>query len=464
MRVAAYARVSVASEDSVSTAAQIEIIQKWAVMRGGEVVAEYVDEGLSGSKDIERPAYDRMVADMEAGLFDAIAVKSLDRLGRRLVAFVALAADAKRNDCQISVIEAGLDTSTSTGKMMLSMLSVFAEFEADQISARQTVSQAYRRNAGRQTTAPSLGFKNVKTADGTVKVLEPSEVETVRGMYADLVGGMSMRALAMKLNDAGVRSKKGARWTASQVSQVMRNPSLNGQTTVKGDVLRDDAGMPVINPEWQILSNAEWQRLHAVLDARSNLRIRSSDGPPLLLQGIARCGSCGKFLGKGHATRDGGQVPIYRCLGRVRGECDAPVSITASALDGAVADFFEGMRSMPVSEQRLEPDADAVARKAAYAREIDLLVQSMSSLPVEEIAAAAERLTGLRQTNDAIVVEHRPVLMPTGATVQEPWDENPRRVIDAWLDEVRVNPGRGRERIRFIVEDTDVTDLEYQTL
>ena len=465
MRVAAYARVSVASEESVSTAAQVEIIEKWAQGQDGEVVSEFVDEGLSGSKDVERPAYDRMVLDMRSGLFDVIAVKSLDRLGRRLAAFVQLVDEAANVDCRIVAIESGLDTGTPTGRMMLSMLSVFAEFEAGQISARQSVSQAYRRRSGRQAQSPSLGFVNVKTDDGTVKIIDPDEATVVRRMYESLVGGMSMRALAAALNEDGIRSKKGARWTASQVAQVMRNPSVNGQTTHRGDVLRDESGLPLINPEWQILTNAEWLRLHDVLDSRSNQRIRSSDGPPLLLHGIAHCGTCGKALGKSSASTASGTVPVYRCLGRVRRECANPVSIRAATLDGFVAEYFAGLREMPVSDQSMELDEDDVARKAAYATEIGRLTGSMASLPVEEIPAAAERLTTLRTEMDQIQPQMRMVTMPTGKTVQDLWDEDPGRIITAWIDEVVVNPGRGTDRVDIMVEGIRHRDIpELDTL
>ena len=65
------------------------------------------------------------------------------------------------------------------------------------------------------------------------------------------------------------------------------------------------------------------------------------------------------------------------------------MSVRAATLDGFVADYFSGLREMPVSDQRMEVDEDDVARKAAYATEIARLTQSMVRLPVDEIPAAA---------------------------------------------------------------------------
>ena len=181
--------------------------------------------------------------------------------------------------------------------------------------------------------------------------------------------------------------------------------------------------------------------------------------------GIDMCGSCGKALGKSSASVAGGTVPVYRCLGRVRRECGNPVSVRAATLDGFVADYFSGLREMPVSDQRMEVDEDDVARKAAYATEIARLTQSMVRLPVDEIPAAAERLTTLRTEMDAIQPQMRLVTVPTGKTVQELWDEDPRRIITTWIDGVVVNPGRGTGRIDIVVEGIRHRDIpELDTL
>ena len=79
----------------------------------------YIDDGFSGSKYIERPAYDRLCADVAAGLYDAVAVKSLDRLGRRLRAFLEFVDLAATVGCRVVAVESGLDTGTPTGRLML---------------------------------------------------------------------------------------------------------------------------------------------------------------------------------------------------------------------------------------------------------------------------------------------------------------------------------------------------------
>ena len=81
-RVALYARVSTLNQGQ-DTGLQLEELRQVAAQRGWTVSAEYVDEGVSGTKTT-RPALDRMLADAQAGRFDLLAVWKLDRLGRSL--------------------------------------------------------------------------------------------------------------------------------------------------------------------------------------------------------------------------------------------------------------------------------------------------------------------------------------------------------------------------------------------
>ena len=128
MIAAAYLRISVATEDSTSIAAQKQITENWANAHGHQVTF-YEDSGISGSKDIERPAFNRLKNDIAAGAVDIVVVKSVDRLARSLKKFVDFADNCREHNATIHVVESGIDTSTATGTLMLNLLSTFAAFE-----------------------------------------------------------------------------------------------------------------------------------------------------------------------------------------------------------------------------------------------------------------------------------------------------------------------------------------------
>lgn len=87
--------------------------------RGWPEPVIFVDEGVSGSKAIARPARDDLERRLASGEFDTVLVKSVDRLDRSVLDFHRIAATAHKRGAAVVVIHAGLDTSTASGKMTL---------------------------------------------------------------------------------------------------------------------------------------------------------------------------------------------------------------------------------------------------------------------------------------------------------------------------------------------------------
>jgi DNA invertase Pin-like site-specific DNA recombinase len=126
-RVALYTRVST---DSQTVENQHRELKAVAERLGWIIVAELSDEGISGAKGREqRPAFDRLMQMVTRREIDLIAVWSVDRLGRSLQNLVGFLNEINERQVDLYLHTQGLDTSTSAGRAMFSMLSVFAEFE-----------------------------------------------------------------------------------------------------------------------------------------------------------------------------------------------------------------------------------------------------------------------------------------------------------------------------------------------
>ncbi len=98
---------------------------------------EYTDKGISGATGRDkRPALDAMLKAATRREFDMVAAWSVDRLGRSLQHLVNGLNDLKDVGVGLDLHKQGLDTTTTTGKAMFGMLSVFAEFERDLIRER----------------------------------------------------------------------------------------------------------------------------------------------------------------------------------------------------------------------------------------------------------------------------------------------------------------------------------------
>jgi site-specific DNA recombinase len=131
--VALYARCSTTDQ---STDLQVEAIRDYVKLRGWRVAEEYVDDGVSGAKS-SRPALDRLVADARAGKFRVVVVHKLDRFGRSTVHMLSTIETLKDHGVAFaSVSEGAIDTTSTTGSFVLSILAAVAQFERERIRER----------------------------------------------------------------------------------------------------------------------------------------------------------------------------------------------------------------------------------------------------------------------------------------------------------------------------------------
>ncbi len=152
-RVALYARTSPTGHGQ-NPELQLEELRQVAGQRGWSVVQEYVDEGVSGRKD-SRPALDEMLEAVGAGRVDIVAVWKLDRLGRSLQHLLRILDHLKHCGVQfVSVRDAGMDSTSPSGKLLIHLLAAFCEFEAEVIRERSMAGQHRARAQGKHCGRP----------------------------------------------------------------------------------------------------------------------------------------------------------------------------------------------------------------------------------------------------------------------------------------------------------------------
>jgi DNA invertase Pin-like site-specific DNA recombinase len=132
---------------------QLAALKDYVGRRGWELGGEYVDEGVSGSKE-RRPDLDRLMADARRRTFDAIAVFRFDRFARS-VSHLARALDEFRalGIAFVSLHEA-IDTSTPMGRAMFHIAGAFAELEREIIRERVKAGLANAKRRGRRLGRP----------------------------------------------------------------------------------------------------------------------------------------------------------------------------------------------------------------------------------------------------------------------------------------------------------------------
>jgi DNA invertase Pin-like site-specific DNA recombinase len=132
-RCGLYARVSTFNGQDPEM--QLRELRQFAAARGWEIVEEFVDQGISGSKD-RRPALDRLMAAARSRKIDIIAVWKLDRFARSLKHLVNALAEFESLGIAFVSLKDNVDLTTASGRLMFQIIGAMAEFERSLIQER----------------------------------------------------------------------------------------------------------------------------------------------------------------------------------------------------------------------------------------------------------------------------------------------------------------------------------------
>lgn len=153
-RVALYARVSTLNGQQ-DPEMQLSELREYATRRCLDVHEEYVDQGVSGSKE-SRPALNRLMSDARRCRFDAVLVWKIDRFGRSLKHLVNALAELSAFRIAFISLRDNLDLSTPSGRLMFQIIGAMAEFERALIQERVRAGLRNARAKGKKIGRPKL--------------------------------------------------------------------------------------------------------------------------------------------------------------------------------------------------------------------------------------------------------------------------------------------------------------------
>ena len=162
VRTAIYARVSTAHNGQDSSM-QTRELQEYCERRGWKVSGEYVDEGISGSKD-SRPELNKLMADAHRRRFDAVVVWRFDRFARSVSHLLRALETFKALGVEFVSLSEQVDTSTPTGKMVFTVLGAVAELERSLIAERVKAGLRNARAKGKRLGRPRVVVDAVRIA------------------------------------------------------------------------------------------------------------------------------------------------------------------------------------------------------------------------------------------------------------------------------------------------------------
>jgi DNA invertase Pin-like site-specific DNA recombinase len=162
MRAAIYARVST-SNHGQDPHVQTRELREHCLRRGWEIADEYVDSGISGTKE-RRPQLDRLLADCRRRRVDIVLVYRYDRFARSLRHLVNALEEFRALGIDFISLHEGVDTSTPNGRLVFGIFASIAEFERELIRDRVRSGIAAARAAGTTLRRPRVVVDAVRIA------------------------------------------------------------------------------------------------------------------------------------------------------------------------------------------------------------------------------------------------------------------------------------------------------------
>lgn len=316
-RVGIYCRQSVDRGDEYgSTDAQREAISAYVASQRSlgwiAVETRYDDRGESGST-LDRPAFQRLLQDVDAGDVDIVAVYKIDRLSRSLLDFTQLMRRFEEKGVEFVSVTQQFSTSTSVGRMTLNLLATFAQFERETISERTRDKIAATRRRGLWTGGrPVLGYDVVDRR----LVVNADEAEQVRAIFRLYLECGSLMAVVEELGRRSWHNKTwmnqrgqlvtGSRFDKSSLRHLLTNPIYLGQLTLGAE--RHAGAHPAI-VELEVFDSVQAQMQKHGREGNSETRNRWG----ALLRGLLRCSVCGKAMTHSYASRGTKRYGFYVC-------------------------------------------------------------------------------------------------------------------------------------------------------
>lgn len=269
--------------------------QKNALGERWELVRVYREEGASG-KDMHRPRFREMMADIDAGLANMVVFTRIDRVSRNVMDFLRFVDHLNQKGVGFLSLHEQVDTSTPAGRLQLTLMIALAEHERAVISARAAEKSHWRAAQGLWGGGQLLGYE---PKDGTLVPVEHERV-AVEAIFRVYLQTNSLKRTAKVVSRMGFRTKAytsrrgkvqgGKPLKRNHVYNTLTNPAYIGKVRQHGKIY--DAQHPAIIDE--ALFNEVQRRL-----ARNrvvHVRKREKSKYVFPLESLLRCGYCGGAL------------------------------------------------------------------------------------------------------------------------------------------------------------------------
>jgi site-specific DNA recombinase len=477
MRTAVYLRQSKDQNGSgLAIARQREDCESLCARRGWQVAETYIDNDVSASTGRVRPAYARMLADVEAGKLDAVVVWAYDRLARRPIEFEQFIDLADRHRLALATVSGDHDLSTDEGRLYVRIMGAVARDEMAKKSKRQRREARQRAERGEPHVSGPRAFGY--QPDGMT--IREDEAEALRGAYAAILAGATLVSLCRDLTAAGFTTPAGKPFRHSGIRAMLlnhRNIAIRTYSTRGAD--KKLTTEVVGAAKWPAIIDREtFDAVRSILeDSGRRQNHNTGTARRWLLGGLAVCGHperdgeiCGAPMRVNYREKDrhGEQVRIYKCRAHNH------LSRAADWVDWRVTEHVIERLSRPYARDLLVDDQQE--NLAELRREADLLATRLSQLGedfAEGLVARATMVSGSERLRTKLAdlagrmehIDRAPILadLVNADDVRTKWDtiglDRQRAVINLLYKVILLPrpPGRYETPIESVIMEPKIS-------
>ena len=425
---ALYIRLSKEDESegpSQSVQNQESLLREFVQQHRLSVYDTYIDDGWSGT-NFDRPAFQRMIADIEAKKVNMVITKDLSRLGRDyiLTGHYMERYFPEHRVRYISLLD-GIDTGVdSTANDITPFRAIMNDMYAKDISKKiKSVKRDKQRKGQFIGGKPVYGYKMHPTEKNKI-VIDEEAAPVVRRIFALALSGMSCRNIATLLNQEGIPTPATyanlpvARpgpytglWSSERISDMLQNETYIGNMVQgrsvkisyksKKCLKQNPANWVVVEGTHEPLVDAEtFRKVRMLVNSRRHTRSRTYD---FLLKGLIFCHECGYPLAVLNRKNAKGEDVLYfvcRTYQRFTkaGVCTCHSIKEKTVTDVVIAKVREVCQAYLKPDQLLPVAREAVenaGKQSSLEAELQALQSKIDSLTVNLDRMYTDRLSGL---------------------------------------------------------------------
>ena len=304
-RVCAYTRVSGDRDEAFhSLSAQVSYYQKViADHPDWEFVEVFSDRGITGTKE-NREGFQAMLAACREGKVDIVLAKSITRFARNTVILLETVRELKKLGIDIHFEEEHIETLSSKGELMISILAARAQEESRSASENQLwrIKKSYEK--GIPVTGNCLGYRMVDHQF----LIDEEEEQIVLRIFSMYLSGKGFTTIAKTLTKEGIKTSTGSTmWNAGVIRSILLNEKYSGDLRLQKKYRTDhlskktvvnkgektmyevkDAHDPIIDRETFEAVKMEFQKRKEKFAPKKQCEHHA-------FSGLIRCGLCGKI-------------------------------------------------------------------------------------------------------------------------------------------------------------------------